>query len=57
MPHRKKFRPRGWGDSQRTGEQAYPFARKGTGEKAYPFFVLAEILMKKLSGIVGKIYE
>lgn len=33
------------GDSQRTGEQAYPF------------FVLAEILMKKLSGIVGKIYE
>ena len=49
MPSRKKFRPRGWGDSQRTGEQAYPF------------FVLAEILMKKLmkklSGIVGKIYE
>ena len=50
MPHRKKFRPRGWGtDSQRTGEQAYPF------------FVLAEKLMKKLmkklSGIVGKIYE
>ena len=45
MPHRKKFRPRGGGDSQRTGEQAYPF------------FVLAEILMKKLSGIVGKIYE
>ena len=23
----------------------------------YPLFVLAEILMKKLSGIVGKIYE
>ena len=45
MPHRKKFRPRGWGDRQRTGEQAYPF------------FVLAEKLMKKLSGIVGKIYE
>ena len=33
------------GDSQRTGE------------RAYPLFVLAEILMKKLSGIVGKIYE
>ena len=33
------------GDSQRTGE------------RAYPLFVFAEILMKKLSGIVGKIYE
>ena len=29
----------------------------GTGVRAYPLFVLAEILMKKLSGIVGKIYE
>ena len=45
MLHRKKSQPRGWGDSQRTGEQAYPL------------FVLAEMLMKKLSGIVGKIYE
>ena len=45
MPSRKKFRPRGWGDCQRTGK------------RAYPLFVLAEILMKKLSGIVGKIYE
>lgn len=45
MPHRKKSRPWGWGDSQRTGV------------RAYPLFVLAEILMKKLSGIVGKIYE
>lgn len=33
------------GDSQRTGA------------RAYPLFVLAEILMKKLSGIVEKIYE
>ena len=33
------------GDSQRTGA------------RAYPLFVLAEMLMKKLSGIVGKIYE
>lgn len=24
MPSRKKFRPRGWGGNQRTGEQAYP---------------------------------
>ena len=24
MPSRKKFRPRGWGDSQRTGIRAYP---------------------------------
>ena len=45
MPSRKKSRPCGWGDSQRTGE------------RAYPLFVLAEMLMKKLSGIVGKIYE
>ena len=29
----------------------------GQVERAYPLFVLAEILMKKLSGIVGKIYE
>lgn len=28
-----------------------------TGARAYPLFVLAEMLMKKLSGIVGKIYE
>ena len=28
-----------------------------TGVRAYPLFVLAEILMKKLSGIVEKIYE
>ena len=28
-----------------------------TGVRAYPLFVLAEMLMKKLSGIVGKIYE
>ena len=40
----KKFRPCGWGDSQRTGE------------RAYPRFVLTEMLMKKLRGIVGKIY-
>ena len=33
------------GDSQRTGV------------RTYPLFVLAEMLMKKLSGIVGKIYE
>ena len=45
MLHRKKSRPCGWGDSQRTGA------------RADPLFVLAEILMKKLSGIVGKIYE
>ena len=31
MPHRKKSRPWGWGDSQRTGE------------RAYPLFVLAEM--------------
>jgi len=45
MLHRKKSRPCGWGDSQRTGI------------RTYPLFVLAEILIKKLSGIVGKIYE
>ena len=45
MLHKKKSRPWGWDDSQRTGEQAYPL------------FVLVEMLMKKLSGIVGKIYE
>ena len=45
MPLRKKSRPWGWGDSQRTGV------------RTYPLFVLAEMLMKKLSGIVGKIYE
>lgn len=35
MPHRKKFRPRGWGDSQRTGEQAYPlFVLAGMTQKS-----------------------
>ena len=24
MPSRKKFRPRGWGDNQRTGVRTYP---------------------------------
>ena len=45
MLHRKKFRPRGWGDSQRTGK------------RAYPLFVLDEIRISKLEPQIGVYIE
>ena len=45
MLHRKKFRPRGWGDSQRTGK------------RAYLLFVLDEIRISKLEHQIGVYIE
>ena len=45
MLHRKKFRPRGWGESQRTGK------------RAYLLFVLDEIRISKLEHQIGVYIE
>ena len=45
MPYRKKSRPRGRGDSQRTGA------------RAYPLFVLDEIRISKLEHQIGVYIE